>query len=399
MVSAEASAAVDRIPAGASVVASQACGTPTTLLTALAEQSTGRGWRLLSGLIFDPAAFLDAVASGDLTWRTWHPTGACAELVADGRVGYVPLRASRVPAHLERSGVDVALVRLSPPDRHGWCSLGPTAGYALPAVHHASMVIAEIDPDLPRTRGQSMVHLSEIDVATESTSPMPTYRSAEPDHVARAIAAHLIDLLPERPVLQVGIGRIPEAFVHSLAEQRVGGLRFTGMGCDAMVALAEAGLLDTDLTTGPAISAPDLLGTSALMELAHDNPLVGVYPSTMAHSPLVLANQPRLVSINSAIEIDMAGQVNAELVNGRRVTGVGGSIDFAEAASLSVGGMRVIALPAARIVRQLGDGSAVSMPRAMVDVVVTERGVARLEGLSERERSMALADISEVAST
>jgi acyl-CoA hydrolase len=399
VITVDADAAVDHIPDGARIVASPACGAPTTLLASLGQRCSGRGWRLLTGLMFDPSPWIDAVARRDLMWDTWHPTAACADLVADGRIGYVPLRASRLPVHLHRTGVDVALVRLTPPDRHGWCSLGPTGSYAVDAIEQASMVVAELDPRLPRTHGRTAVHVSRLDVVTDSTTPMSEYRSASPDEVSRAIARHLVELLPDRPVLQLGIGRIPEGFVHALADDGIGQLRFVGMGCDAMVPLAERGLLDDDLGRGPAIFTPDLLGTSVLMEFADDNPMVGVHPSSAAHSTVALARFDRLISINSAIEVDLAGQVNAELVTGRRVTGVGGSIDFAEAASLSVGGMRVIALPAARVVERLGPGSAVSVPRSMVDVVVTERGVARLEGLSEGARAEALSDIAEVTSS
>lgn len=386
--------AVERIPPGSSIVVSPACGTPTSLLSASSGRSAGRDWTLLSGLIFDPTCIVDAVARGDVSWRTWHPTSACQALLDDGLVQYVPLRASRVPAQLQRWGTPVALVRITPPDRHGWCSLGPSVGYPLAAVHSTRLTIAEIDPAMPRTWGMSMVHLSDIDLLCESTSPMPVYEGAKPDDRSRAIAGHLIGLLPEKPVLQLGIGRIPESLIYELASHGVGDVRFVGMGCDAMVQLAERDLLDMALEDGPPVSSPDLLGTSTLMDFADDNPAVGVYPSTTAHSPVHLADLERLVSVNSAIEVDLAGQVNAEMINGRRISGVGGSLDFSEAATHSPEGLRVIALPASRIVQKLGDGSAVSSPRATVDVVVTERGVARVEGMSERERAEALAAIA-----
>jgi 4-hydroxybutyrate CoA-transferase len=235
-----------------------------------------------------------------------------------------------------------------------------------------------------------MVHVSDFDVLVESTVPMPVYEPAVLDDVSRSIAHHLMELIPPDPVFQLGIGRIPEAFVHALSERGTTGLRFVGMGSDGMVDLAEKGLLDTTPGAGPSISAPDLLGTERLMSFADDNPAVGVYPSTFAHSPILLSSRPRLISINSALEVDLAGQVNAEMVNGKRVAGVGGSYDFAEAATHSIGGLRVIAIPSKRIVRRLGDGSAVTIPRAQTDVVVTENGVARLQGLTEQEREQEL---------
>ncbi len=389
-----AARAVDEIPTGSRIVVSPACGTPTSLLGALAHGSAGRNWTLLSGLVLDPSVVLAAVGRGDLGWRTWHPTPPCHEYLAAGLMDYIPLRAFRVAKLLAGLGPEVALVRATPPDRHGWCSLGPSGSYVMAALDTARLKIAEIDPAMPRTGGQSMVHTSRLDLLCESTSPMPVYEGPTADETSRAIAAHLIDLLPERPVLQVGIGRIPEAFVHELAERGVGDLRFAGMGCDGMVELAEKDLLDLDPQDQPTISSPDLLGTSRLMEFADDNPCVGVFPSTVAHSAIRLSSLERLVSVNSAVEVDLAGQVNAEMVKGRQISGIGGSLDFAEAASYSVGGIRVVAVPSSRIVTRLGEGSVVTAPASAVDIVVTERGVARLEGMSERERADALGAIA-----
>jgi len=384
---------VTRIPTGARIVASPACGAPTTLLGALAHAADGRDWTLLTGLVFEPQALVDAVLAGTLTWHTWHPTAPCAPVLGHGRFGYIPLRASQVPKYLATAGVDAALVRVTPPDRGGWCSVGPSASYPMAALEHARLRVAEVDPTVPRTWGQTMVHVSHLDVLVESATPMPVYEASGPDEVSRGIARHLIDLLPPEPVFQLGIGRVPEALVHELGEQRIGGLRFVGMGSDGMVDLAEKGLLGLGLGGDPAISAPDLLGTARLMEFADDNPSVGVYPSTIAQSPPLLSRRHRLVSVNSALEVDLEGQVNAEMIGGKRMSGVGGSYDFAEAATHSAGGLRVIAVPSKRIVRRLGEGSTVTVPRALVDVVVTEKGSVRLEGLTEREREKALRGI------
>ena len=220
-----------------------------------------------------------------------------------------------MPAFLASRPPDVALVRVTPPDRHGWCSVGPSVSYIHAALDHATVRIAEVDPALPRTCGQSMVHVDQLDVLVEATEPLPVYDAATPNPVSDAIAGHIMPLLPDWPLLQLGIGAVPEALVAGLADKGIGDLRFTGMGSDGMVGLAERGLLDRRHHDGiPPISAPDLLGTSRLMEWADDNPSIGVYPSTFAQHPLVLAGRDRLVSINSAVEVDLAGQVNAERV-------------------------------------------------------------------------------------
>lgn len=397
-----AAAATDRIPPGSRVVAAPACGSPTTLVDTLAARSAGRGLTLLTGLLFGPDAVAGAVRRGELQYSTWHITSALEPLLADGLISYVPLRASLIPAHLGSLGAEVALVRTTPPDRHGWCSLGPSVSYVRAALEHATLRIAEVDPALPRTWGQSMVHVSDLDLLVESTSPMPVYSSAGPSAVSDAIAGHVLGLLPERPLLQLGIGAVPEALVAAMADRGVGDLRFTGMVSDGMVDLAERGLLAREHAEGmPPVSAPDVLGTRRVMEWVDDNPSVGVYPSTIAQNPLELARRHRLVSINSAVEVDLSGQVNSERVRGRQISGIGGSVDFFEGATHSAGGMRVIALPSttpdgriSRIVGRLGAASTVTIPASLVQVVVTEHGVARLDGRSLRERAEALAAIA-----
>lgn len=395
-------AAVARIPDRSTVVVAPACGTPTSLLGSIGAGSGPRDLSVLAGLLLDPSDLLPALDEGALRLRTWHPTPALAHQLEAGTVEYVPIRASVVPAQLHRWSPDVALVRVSPPDRHGWCSLGPSASYGRAALASARLRIAEVDPAVPRTSGDTAIHVSSFDVLAESTTPLPIHPPAKQTAVTKAIAGHILELLPPSPVLQLGIGNVPEALVAALAEAEVGGLRFVGMGSDGMADLFERGLLDCKRRgDGPAISTPDILGTNQVMDFADGNPAVGVFESVTAHSPAVLAHRERLVSVNSAVEVDASGQVNAEQVRGRQIAGVGGSIDFVEAATHAAGGLRVIALPSttpdgaiSRIVPHLAAGVPVSVPRAMVDVVVTEHGVARLGGLSMRERAEALASIA-----
>ncbi|MER7687225.1 acetyl-CoA hydrolase/transferase C-terminal domain-containing protein [Streptomyces sp. NPDC097610] len=402
MKSSTSAAVVARIRAGATVVSAPACGTPTSLLASLADEAGPRDITLLAGLLIDPSVLLPALDRGVLRLRTWHPTAALARQLEQGTAEYIPLRASAVPVHLRAWSPDVAMVRASPPDRHGWCSLGPSAGYGRAALAAARTRIAEIDPAVPRTLGDTAVHVSCFDALAESTTPMPVHPPARQTAVTRAIAAHILELLPSKPTLQLGIGTVPEALLGALADAETGGLRFVGMGSDGMADLFERGLLDLDLhRAGPVISTPDILGTRRVMDFADGNPAVGVFESAIAHTPAALARHDRLVSVNSAIEVDVSGQVNSELVRGRRISGVGGSIDFIEAATHSSGGLRIIALPSttpdgttSRIVAHLAETTPASLPKAMVDVVVTEHGVARLAGLSMRERAESLASIA-----
>lgn len=393
--------AIDRIPAGGRIVAGACCGAPTSLLAGVAERSPGRNWSVWTGLLLDDGGIHEAVRAGDLELVSWHVSGAGRDLAAAGLIDYLPIRSSQLEKHLSAADLDAALVRITPPDAEGWCSVGPSAGFALTAIKSAKMCIAEVDDSLPRTLGQSRVHLSHFDILVPSMTDTPVYRKADIDDVSRAIARHVLDVLPDRPVLQLGIGAVTEALVAVLADEGVDRLRFVGMGMDAMVDLYERGLLENPSGGVPALESPDLVGTQRLMRFAHENPAVGVYPSVVAHSPVRLARYDRLISVNTAIEVDLSGQVNSEVIGGYQIAGIGGSIDFVEAATHSSGGMRIIAIPSttrdgqrSRIVASLAANTTITIPRGMVDVVVTEYGIARLEGKTLYQRAEALAAIA-----
>jgi 4-hydroxybutyrate CoA-transferase len=364
------------------------------------------GMSLFSGLLLGDYPFMDAVEHGHISYATWHVMPAVRRLVADGTVGFHPVRASQVPRLLIDLSIDTALIRVSPPDRHGFCSLGPSVSYPRGAVRRAQTVIAEIDPAVPRTRGESEIHVDEIDLAVESTAPMAEYRRAAPDEVSRAIAHHLVSILPDRPTIQVGIGSIPEAFVDRLLSDRVEGLRFAGMGTDGMADLFEAGLLDLEHRYGyPAIMSAELMGSSRLMEFADDNAALATYTTERGITASSLSEIDRFVTINSALQVDLTGQVSAEAMGAKQISGVGGSIDFTESALHSRGGVRVIALAsddvrrnATKIVESLAPGSPVTLPRHSVDWVVTEHGAVQLASLTLTERADALRRISPTAS-
>lgn len=390
-------AALELAGDGARLVAAPGCGAPTSLLRALNNQAAGRNWTLSSGLLLGDYPFLDAIRAGHLCYRTWHVMAPVAELVAGGIAEFVPARASRIAALLKTWGVDVALVRVTPPDRHGYHSLGPSAGYSLDALRLARVRIGEVDPDLPWTLGNTTVHGSIFDALVDTADETPQYSSARPSEISNRIAEHIVNLLPKDLTLQIGIGSIPEAVVNRLADADLGEVRFTGMATDEMVELFESGVIPA-VGDQPAILSPELMGTRRLMRFADRNPALAVHPSSTAHNVAVLGRTPRLVSINTAIEVDINGQVNSEVLRGRQISGVGGSLDFVDAASRSAGGLRVIALPSAtpdgshsRIVDAV---AAVTIPRSMVDAVVTEYGVARLDGRGVAERRQALIAIA-----
>ncbi len=393
-----ADAALARVPAGAHLVGMPGMGAPTTLLGALGAACVGRDWTLSTGIQLDHP-FLAAVDAGELAYRTWHVAGPVGERVADGRVGYVPARASAVARVLQEWGVDVALVRVSPPDARGFCSLGPSASYAKAAMAAATVVIAEIDPAVPRTCGDSLVPVAGFDSVVESTTAIPEYHSAPESELGRRIAEHVLAIVPRDPTMQIGFGAIPESLLRSIPAADLGRLRMIGMGTDAMVDLFDKGVLQLgDVLPAPAVHSAELMGTARLLAFANDNPAIAMASSALVHDPAHLGLIERFVSINTALEIDLAGNVNCEVLRGRQISGPGGGPDFVDGAARSPGGLRIVALPAAstdgsrsRIVPRV---EAVTIPGVTVDAVVTEHGVARLAGLTARQRIDALLAIA-----
>ena len=392
-------AALDLIESGAHLVSAPGMGAPTTLLAELATCAAGRKWTLSSGLLLGDYPFLSSVTDGQLDYRTWHVMPPVRDAVANGQVGYVPARASQLAGLLRQWAIDAAIVRVSPPDDRGYCSLGPSVSYGLAAVRAARLVIAEVDPAVPRTCGQSEIHTSEIDVLVDTETAIPEYQPGPSNHVSTSIAGRVIELIPRDATIQVGIGAIPETMVRMMADADLGRPRFVGMATDAMVDLFEAGVLRlTDVVPEPAVLSPDMMGTQRLLRFSSDNAAIGMYPSDVSHDPARLGSIDRFVSVNTAVELDLAGNVNSEVVAGRQISGTGGSLDYVDSATRSLGGIRVIALPSAsadsstsRIVESV---AAVTIPRTMVDVVATEYGTAHLAGLTLKERAAALSDIA-----
>jgi 4-hydroxybutyrate CoA-transferase len=393
-----AEAAFADVPPGARLVAGNCCGTPETLLRALGAHAerTGGGQVLYAGLLLGDWPFAPAIRSGALTLRCWHVYGPGRRLWRDGFVEYLPLRLPDV-ARTVLGEIDVALVRVGPPDADGWCSLGPSASFAADAVAAARLVIAEVADEVPRTHGDARVHVSRIDRFVRAEGPAPAYTPPAHDPVSVEVARRVAGIIPPESTVQLGIGAITEALAPLLAETaRAASLRVLGMVSESMIPLVDA---VTEAGHGP-VQAVELLGGPALMAYADGNPAIEMRSSRVLHDPVWLSRTPRLVSINSAIAVDLSGQVVAETAGGSVLAGVGGSADFFEGAHLSPGGFRVIALRSttrrgdSTIVAEHGRDDLISIPHHSVDAVVTEHGVAWLRGRTRRERRAALAEIA-----
>lgn len=388
------SAAFQGVSPGSRILAAPCCGTPETLLEELGQYAQRTdGLRLTTGLTFGSFPHQRAVRAGQLRYRTWHPSGVGCELVRIGLAEYLPLRASDVRAVIT-GNVDVLLLRISPPDRDGWCSTGPTASFTRAAVETARLVIAEIDPDLPRTSGDSRVHVSEIGRLVTAEDPTPYYPGpSRTDPRMAVIAEHVAGLIPEGATVQLGLGAVTEAVGELLGRRGDPfGIRVLGMITEQMIPLVEA-------SNGTAV-AVELMGGPKLMAWAHRNSRVEMTSSDRVHDPVFLSKIGTFVSVNSAASVDLTGQVVSDAIGGRVVSGIDGSADFFEGAHLSGGGLRILALASTTarglpaIVPEHPAGTQVTIPRHSVDVVVTEHGVAWLRGRTVGERREALLAIA-----
>jgi 4-hydroxybutyrate CoA-transferase len=326
--------------------------------------------------------------------------------VEDGRADYLPVFLSEVP-QLFRAGIlplDVALVQVSPPDRHGFCSLGVSVDVSRAAVQTARTVIAQVNPRMPRTHGDGIIHVDDIDYQVPVEAPIHEVPAQQLTEVERAIGRHCAELVDDGACLQLGIGAIPQATLAALGDHHRLGIH-TEMLSYGIVDLVEKGVI-----TGEAkrvhpgkIVAGFALGTRRLYDFLDDNPLVAMLDIAYVNDTAVIRRNPKVTAINSAIEVDLTGQVCADSIGDRQYSGVGGQMDFIRGAALSEGGKPIIALPSvtssgeSRIVSFLKPGAGVVTTRAHVHFVVTEHGIADLFGKNLRQRAAALIAVAHPA--
>jgi 4-hydroxybutyrate CoA-transferase len=397
--------AVAGIGSGQRVFVHGGAATPTSLLEALAARANElRNVEVVHFHIEGPAPHLEPGMDGHLRHRALFIGANAREAVNDGRADYVPVFLSDVP-ELFVSGVlplDAALINVSPPDAHGFCSLGTSVDAALAATRSARTVIAQLNRSMPRTLGDSFVHSDEIDVAIELDQPPYEHHEPPIGDVERRIGEHVAELIPHGATLQMGIGSIPSAVGQALRDKRDLGIH-TELFTDAVLDLVEAGAV-----TGAAkeinrdkIVTAFLMGSRRLYDFVDDNPMIEMRPVDYTNDTAVIRRFRRMVAVNSAIAIDLTGQVSADSIGTRFYSGVGGQMDFMRGAALAEEGRAIIALPStaaggttSRISAVLPEGAGVVTSRAHVRTVVTEYGVAELFGRSVRERATALIGIA-----
>ncbi len=326
------------------------------------------------------------------------------EATNNGRADYTPCFFLEVPRLFQKGylPVDVALIQLSPPDQNGYCSFGLSCDYTKPAAECAKLVIAEINDQMPRTMGDTFIHISDIDYLVEvSYTPIeiPITKIGE---VEKAIGENCASLIEDGSTLQLGIGAIPDAVLSFLKDKKDLGIH-TEMFSDTVVDLVEAGVVNNSKKTihrGKMI-ATLLMGTKKLYNFVHNNPSVEMYPVYYVNNPLVIAKNYKMVSINACLQIDLMGQVSSESIGLKQYSGVGGQMDYLRGVSMANGGKSIMVMPStavsgkiSRIVPFLDQGTAITSTRNDVNYVVTEYGIAQLKGKTLKQRGKALIEIA-----
>jgi acyl-CoA hydrolase len=385
---------------GDGILFGQGCGEPVSLTEKLVQQRaaySGAGIFFGSGFskTFQPEH------ADHLRFKGFGGVGTLRKLASAGKLEPVPCHISSIEGMIRRQQIrtDVVMLLVSPANERGEHSFGLVNDYVRAAVAKARVVIAEVNAQVPWTPCDHPLRQDEITVAVH-TDRAPLELPAAPfGELERRIAGHLADLIPDRATLQVGIGAVPEAIVAMLSDRRDLGVH-SGMIGDSVADLMERGVITNAhkaLDTGVTISGV-LFGTQRLYRFAHHNPQIRLCPTSYTHSLAVLSRMPALVSINSALEVDLTGQVNAEAIGREYIGAVGGQVDFVRATAHSEGGVSIIALPSSgkkgdsKIVSRLS--GPVTTARSDVDVIATEHGAARLRGMSLPERIRAMVAIA-----
>ncbi|HIF08782.1 MAG TPA: hypothetical protein EYQ81_02340 [Sneathiellales bacterium] len=387
----EPSEIIEQIADGSVLILPGGCTEPTAFYAAL---SAGIGrfsdLKLFSGLQFGPYSFLDRGLGTHFSYTTWHVNGKARKLARDGLISYLPVRFSEVGNAFPHQ--DVLVIQTGPPN-NGKVNLGVSVSMNLELLKDAKCVIAEVTDQMPVTCGESVISTDQIDYFIHGNTDLSEVARPEPGALEVEIAKRVLTLIPEGACVQLGIGGVPESLIAMLAGRKDIRLH-TGMVTDGFIPFLEQ--------SDHQVTIAEVFGTRQIFDYVNNNPQIELRAASYTHSPTVIGANPKFTSINSALEIDLMGQVNAEAVNGKPVAGIGGSLDFFEGAARSDGGRAVIALAStagggkhSRIVTQLAAGAPVTIPRYMVHTVVTEHGIAELRGKSLHDRAIALAHVAD----
>jgi acetyl-CoA hydrolase len=402
--------AVRQIKSGDRIFLTGNCSVPNVMLNALVDYAPNlQDVEICQALTVGPADYVAPEMAGHLHVNTMFVSSNVREAVHDGRADFTPVLLSEFTLLFKNRvlPVDVALIHVSPPDEHGFCSFGLEVGLTKSPAESAKMIIAEVNQRMPRTLGDSFIHVSRLDTMVAVDYPLPELLmgGGEVDPKVDRIAAYIAEMIPDGATMQMGIGAIPDAVLKYLRDKRDLGVH-SELFSDGIIDLVNAGVLTgSQKSIHPGkIIAGFVIGSQRLYEWVDDNPLIELHPTEYVNDPFVVAQNERQVAINSAIEVDLTGQICADSIGPKLYSGVGGQLDFIYGASRSKDGVPIIALPStaqlrdgtmvSRIVPMLKHGAGVVTTRNHVRYVVTEYGVADLYGRTVRQRANALIEIA-----
>jgi len=382
------------------------CCNPEPLMRALAARADElRDVELVHLMILGEAPTADPRYAASFRHRSLFVGANVRQGLKEGRGDFVPIHLSQIPGLITsgRQPIDVALVHVSPPDEHGFCSFGVGVDCTRAATDAARDVIALVNVRMPRTLGDCFIHVSRFTHAVEVDLPiLELAQAGELSEISRAIGHHAAELIEDGATLQMGIGEVPDAILHELKDRRDLGIH-TEMFSDGVVELFEAGVINGEAKTlhRGKIVASFVIGSKRCFDFLHNNPFVEFHPTDYVNDPFVIAKNDRMTAINAALAVDLTGQVCSDSIGRSIYSGFGGQADFIRGSARARRGRPIIALPAtakdgklSRIVDTLADGSGVVTTRADVHYVVTEFGIADLHGRSLRERARALIGVA-----
>src|SRR2546421_2686821 len=418
----DAQTAVQVVDSGNNVFLQGMVTTPTPLIEALVTRGEElRNVELFTALIIGPAPYTDPRWVGHFHANVLFVSAFERAAVNTGRASYDPVYLSNIPKLFVPGGpvpLDVAFIQVSPPDKHGFCSMGPSVDFSRAAVDHARQVVALVNPNVPRVYGHGFVHVSRMDYAVKWEHPLYDVKGEPPDETQRVIGRYVGELIEDGATLQLGIGAIPDAALQTLTDRRDLGIH-SEMFSDGVIDLVEQGVITGARKTrdrGKLVTC-FVMGSRRLMDFLDNNPMVAMHPVSYTNDPQIIRQFDHFVSVNSALQVDLTGQVCAESVGTFQYSGVGGQMDFMRGAALAQHGRAILALPAtarapktgaethpyaitpvdgqiSRIVPILMPRAAVTTTRAHVQYVVTEYGRAMLRGRSLAERARSLIAIA-----
>ncbi len=393
------------VQSGMRVYIQPGCAEPETLVEALMRRGPFvEDVEIVHMMTFGVAPYVSPEMEGHFRHNAMFIGSNVREAINEGRADYTPIYLSEIEGLFESGAmpIDVALVELSPPDSHGFCSFGVGVDTSLTATKCARYVVAQINDQMPRTYGDSFIHVTELDAVVDSSRPLCAMKQPQITDLHRAIARNVADLIEDGSVLQTGIGGIPDAVLPFLMDRKDLAVH-SELVSDGVIPLIEAGVI-----TGARKSFRPrkiilgfALGSKRLFDFVDNNPIFEFHPTAYSNDPLLIARNDNMVAINSALQVDLTGQVCSDSIGNQFYSGIGGQVDFLRGASRSKGGKPIIAISStakdgaiSRIVPMLSPGAGVVTSRGLVRYVVTEYGVAYLHGKTIRERAQAMINIA-----